>query len=302
MRNSILTKEDLGEFTHENTLTVGSEQFMVFRPDDPPPIFDSAAEKLDQEFPTTNKIRKLTVAELRKKLEDKGLNLVGWVADLRERAQQADIPITESSIKIIPGYVNKPKGILQIAFERGFLDKSGKLHNGKKATLTCTRSKNPITGVVEVDKETSVLRILQRCNDFKNEQTQMSYILNLLDVKLRLTPKCHPEIAGRGIEYAWGYSKLRFRRDFNDAVANHFKDTVMKSLDRSVITLNRSRKFARKAREYKLTYSLIIHYLDGSDLSATKSDIEHIAKKFKAHQSAMDFDYDFIEAAWYFSA
>ena len=66
MKKSILTKEDLGEFTHENTLTVGSEQFMVFQPDDPPPIFDSAVEKLDQEVPTTNKIRKLTVAELKR--------------------------------------------------------------------------------------------------------------------------------------------------------------------------------------------------------------------------------------------
>ena len=270
---------------------------MVFQADDPPPIFDSAAEKFDQEVPMANAIRKLTVVELRKKLEDKGLNSAGRAADLRERARQADIPITESSVKVIPGYINKPKGALQIAFERGFLDKDGKLYNGKKASLTGTKSKNPVTGVVEVDKETSILRLLHRCSDFKNEQTQMSYILNLLDVRLRLTPKCHPEIAGRGIEYAWGYSKLRFRRDFNDTVANHLKENVMKSLDRSVITINRSRNFARKAREYKLTYSLIEHYSDGGDLSAAKSDIEHITKKFKVHRSAMDSDYAFIEAA-----
>ena len=75
-------------------------------------FFDSAAEKFDQEVPMTNAIRKLTVVELKKKFEDKGLSYVGRAGDLRKRAQQVDISITESGIKIIPGYINKPKGAL----------------------------------------------------------------------------------------------------------------------------------------------------------------------------------------------
>ena len=42
---------------------------------------------------------------------------------------------------------------------------------------------------------------------------------------LQMSPKCHPELAGHGIEYAWGAAKLRFRRD-NDGssgFANFFK-------------------------------------------------------------------------------
>ena len=125
----------------------------------------------------------------------------------------------------------------------------------------------------------------------------MGYILESLGVKLRLTPKCHPEIAGRGVEYSWGYGKLRFRRDFNDAIAKNLKSNVMNSLDRKVITVNRSRKFARKAREYKLTYSLLIHNAGGEDATATKNEIEHITKLFKVHRSAIDSDYLFITKA-----
>jgi len=57
-----------------------------------------------------------------------------------------------------------------------------------------------------------------------------SKVINLLGVLLILTPKCHPEIADRGVEYAWGYLKLRFRQDFNDAVARNLKANVLKSL------------------------------------------------------------------------
>ena len=69
---------------------------------------------------------------------------------------------------------------------------------------------------------------------------------------------------------------------------------MIKSLDQQVLTLNRLRKFARKAREYKLTYSLLCHLSDENDGSAGKDDIEHITKVFKAHRSAMDSDYAFI--------
>ena len=145
-----------------------------------------------------------------------------------------------------------------------------------------------------MNKKTSAIDMLRGCHDFKHEQTQMMFILNLLGVFLDLTPKCHPEIAGRGVEYAWGYAKLRFRMEFNDAIAKHLKENVLKSLDREVLTINRIRKFARKAREYKLTYSLIFDMNDGETGSTGKDDIEHITKEFKAHRSAMDSDFKFI--------
>ena len=216
---------------------------------------------------------------------------------MKQRASEANILIIETTGKIIPGYTAKPKGALQIAAERSFIDLNCRLPNRKKATMHGTSKKDPHTGVVSVDKITSIVRILKKCSGFRNEQTQLKYILTLLGVDLRLTPKCHPEIAGIGIEYAWGYGKLRFRCEFNDAIAMHLKANVLKSLDRSVITINRVRKFARKAREYKLTYSLLIREADGKDTTASKDEIEHITKLFKVHRSAIDADYKFIASS-----
>ena len=99
------------------------------------------------------------------------------------------------------------------------------------------------------------------------------------------------------MEYYWGYAKLQFLWDFNDAVAKKLKANAMKSLDRDVITTNRVRKFARKTREYKSTYALLIHVVSGGDATAGKKYIEHITKQFKLHRSAMDAYYGFIANA-----
>ena len=289
MRDSTLSEDDIGPIKHAQALKAGDIQSMVFT-SEIPPIFDPTAPKFDQILPETKITRNLTAVELRKVLEDKGLNTDGKVAQLKHRAIEADIPITETTGKLIPGYIGKPKGALQIAAERGFIDLDGKFANGKKATMHGISKKDTRTGVKSTDKTTSIVSVLKKCSDFKNEESQMKYILTLLGVDLRLTPKCHPEIAGIGIEYAWGYAKLRFRRDFNDAIAMNLRTNVLKSIDRSVVTIDRIRKFARKAREYKLTYSLLIHEADGKDATAMKDEIEHITKLFKVHRSAIDSD------------
>ena len=111
--------------------------------------------------------------------------------------------------------------------------------------------------------------------------------------------KHHPKIAGRGIEYAWGYLKLSFRIEFNDAVTRNLKENVVWSLLTDVLTVDKVRKFARKAREYKLTSALLFHLANGEELGSTnKDDIEHIAKLFKTHRSEMDADHGLISNSW----
>ena len=57
-------------------------------------------------------------------------------------------------------------------------------------------------------------------------------------------------------------------------------------------------KFSRKAREYKLTYALMIYVgEDNETASKGKDEIKHITKLFKARKSAMDSDYGFIAGA-----
>ena len=139
--------------------------------------------------------------ELKAALELKGFNSNGNVNKLKARATEAGIALTETLRKIEEGYVDKPKGAQQILYEQGFIDCEGKMSDGRKLTRNGTSSKDTTTGVVTIDKATSVSRVLGQCDDFKNEKTQLMYILDLLGVQLILTPKCHPEIAWRGVEY-----------------------------------------------------------------------------------------------------
>ena len=69
------------------------------------------------------------------------------------------------------------------------------------------------------------------------------------------------------------------------------------SLDRSVITIDRVRKFARKLCGYKLAYSLLVYEAAEEDTTTTTDEIEHILKHFNVHISVMDADYQFISRA-----
>ena len=54
-------------------------------------------------------MRNLITAELRQKLEDHLLNLDGCIAQLKKRVANANIPLTDTTGKIFPGYVlNSP--------------------------------------------------------------------------------------------------------------------------------------------------------------------------------------------------
>ena len=46
--------------------------------------------------------------------------------------------------------------------------------------------------------------------DFTEEITLLQYHAQKLGAILDLTPKCHLEIAGEGIKYAWGLLKLDY--------------------------------------------------------------------------------------------
>ena len=109
----------------------------------------------------------------------------------------------------------------------------------------------------------------------KREKSQLQHILvEQLKCKFRLTPKCHPEIAGQGIEYCWVYSKLRFRKHFNDGVSGNLHLNIEKCLSREVLSVERARKFARKSRHYKLTYSFLANKNKQGDKKASLADRE----------------------------
>jgi len=79
-------------------------------------------------------------------------------ADLHTLAQAQGISITIKKPNVLPGWEGKSKGILQILWECGLIDKS----NYKAFTLDS--QKNPVTG--QVDELTSLCSILAKCADF----------------------------------------------------------------------------------------------------------------------------------------
>ena len=49
---------------------------------------------------------------------------------------------------------------------------------------------------------------MQKQPDFLSELTLLKYHGTKLGVVIDRTPKCHPEMAGEGIKYAWALVKL----------------------------------------------------------------------------------------------
>ena len=60
-------------------------------------------------------------------------------------------------------------------------------------------------------ENTSLKKLLEKQGDFASELTLLQYHAQLLGAMVDRTPKCHPELAGEGIEYAWALAKLFYR-------------------------------------------------------------------------------------------
>jgi len=76
-------------------------------------------------------------------------------------------------------------------------------------------------------------------------------------------PKCHPEIAGEGIEYDWAGAKSSYRRSkltvsAKKGAANFRKYLVKQSLES--VNFKQIISFSRRAREYMLAYDVLAHW------------------------------------------
>lgn len=106
--------------------------------------------------------------------------------------------------KIIAGWQGKPKGLLQVLWERGLLDETSL----EKYTLD--GRKDAFTG--NVDLQFLLQSLMTECTDFKEEETALQYLGSQLGVRVQLTPKYHAELAGEGVEYSWAHAKAFYRR------------------------------------------------------------------------------------------
>jgi hypothetical protein len=104
--------------------------------------------------------------------------------------QLAEMQSRSRSNKPLPttkkGWLHQPKGMKQILWERGLY----------------------VNGMNKYQMQQS----LAKCSDFQNEKIGIQKLLESRGHILIVSPKCHPEIAGSGIEYCWGMADLIFRK------------------------------------------------------------------------------------------
>jgi hypothetical protein len=128
------------------------------------------------------------------------------------------------------------------------------------------------------------------CPDFLNEEGMMEHIGAKLGVMVMLTLKCHAKIAGEGVEYMWACSKgaycylaLKEKKEKENFIAG-----VRHCLSMQVISVERIRKFTRRARQYLVAY----HAIDSGQVSAKMQQdcskygpvgLEKLLGKFRTH-------------------
>ena len=249
MRDSQLSSSDFfGPFhSSDSPLQVGDIQTMQFSENDPGPCYMSEALRMENRFDRiTGKTRSrdITCANMIKALKTKNVKEpCGLKEKLQELCRQHNLPTKFDEPVIKEGWIGKPKGALQILYERGWIDPQN-LH------------KYTAKGKVLDDGVThySIDELMSQQEDFLQETTLLQYHASLLGVSLERSPKCHPEIAGEGIEYGWALSKMRYRRSPMEEKKGKesFRKLVRKCLGHTVLDVGRMRACSRKARDYMI--------------------------------------------------
>jgi hypothetical protein len=150
---------------------------------------------------------------------------------------------------------------------------------------------------------------MSNLKDFEGQETMLQLKATKMGVFMDRTPKCHCELAGEGIEYAWGCAKNHFRRQplKDKRGKENFRRTVRACFSRDVVTAERIRLFSQRARAYMLAYHKIWQQQqltttsptsDFDNTTASPVKVEKMLKEFKTHRCAMDFDSSFCKAVF----
>ena len=220
--------------------------------------------------------------------------------DLAKKAQAhgIDTKVTPTT-KIISGWEGKGKGLLQVDYERGWVD-IATFRRGSYQKMKYDDDGNLVS-------ELSLRHLLANCTDFLSEQSQLEYVCASLGAKALITTKYHAEYApGEGVEYSWGFSKALYRRHplAQKKTQESFLALVDKCISREVLTVDIIRKFSARARSYMETYKML--EMEATKDTTTSEDapiphkrIETLKKILKCHRAAIDFDKSFIMTTVY---
>ena len=117
--------------THPRVLNVGDVQHMVFREGDYGPFWLTPEQRLERIHSVYEDMEQKdkTKPELLQELRTKGFQAIGLrgrkVAELKVIAENYGIELRKMVRKEkVKGWMGKPKGLLQVLWERGFIDTS----------------------------------------------------------------------------------------------------------------------------------------------------------------------------------
>ena len=194
------------------------------------------------------------------------------------------------------GWCKQPKGLLQILWERGYIDEDA--YRRGKYSLNGKSDQKDANGVILPEfKKYIIHNLMDETTDFRSELSSIGYIMKDLttyhgqDFQLKISPKYHCEIAGEGIEYCWGMSKIHYRMvQLSDKSVKEKFDQIVKESVKHV-TKENARLFSARARRYMLAYT----YLQSDNTKMTYCNIEKMVSDCKVHRSMLDKDTGFFE-------
>jgi hypothetical protein len=307
LHDSTLTEGCLGPFEHDWKLKVGDVQCFIWKPNDIGPFYmtpqERALKRDDVAREGVHTKEHFSVKKLKELVEQSGFGIpldrsLRLKRDWQEYCEEKGIATFRLVPKVDEGWVGKPKGLLQVLWERGWIDPD----NVKAYTM---KGQKKADGSYDVN--TSLSYLMTNCEDFINEKTLLQHMGEGIGVTIDRTPKCHAELAGEGIEYSWGKAKQYYRNiDLKKRRTTHnFRHYVRQSLSRTSqdpdveapLSSQRVRKFSRRARRYIMAYYQF-HTLDEKDRPPESvSLIEYMVKNFRTHRNASDFARAFLKSA-----
>jgi uncharacterized DUF497 family protein len=195
---------------------------------------------------------------------------------------------------VVKGYVGKAKGILQVLYERGLYQQN--MHG--KITQT-TINERFVKGKVAQDPANDAFAVLDACRDFTEETTQLEELFVSRGHILVSSVKCHPEMAGCGIEYSWGKLKMEFRK-MNRTIASIRNGRNTERNLRDIITqhlpIERVWRFERKTRDYRRLYLKLAEDREEEHSEMNFESLEKMRVEYRTHRNIAEIENKFISS------
>ena len=129
-------------------------------------------------------------------------NPKGGTKKIQKLCKINNIHITTVVPDIVEGWEGKPKGALQLLYKQGWINPTD---NPKEYTM-----KGKLDEFGNRDLKTSLKCLILQQPDFMNQKTMLQHYCKKLGVRTDRTPVAHCKIAGKGIEFDWGYLKITY--------------------------------------------------------------------------------------------